>query len=72
MVNTQLLEDKIKEAGKTKTYLANRIGKTIQALRLKMDNKYDFTSTEVDILCAELGITKLSEKDRIFFAKNVE
>lgn len=72
MVNTQLLEDKIKESGKTKTFLACKMGKTIQSLNTKIKNKYDFTSSEVDILCTELGVTKLSEKDAIFFAKNVD
>ena len=72
MVNTQMLEDKIKESGKTKTFLAGKIGKTIQSLNTKIKNQYDFTSSEVDILCTELGVTKLSEKDAIFFAKNVD
>lgn len=72
MVNTQLLDEARQKAGKTKTYLADKLGISIQALRLKSKNDYSFTSDEVTILCDELGITKLSEKERIFFARNVD
>lgn len=72
MIDTQYLEEKIAASGKTKTHLASKMGISIQSFRLKATNKYDFTTTQVDILCNELGITKLSEKDRIFFAKKVD
>lgn len=72
MVDTQYLEEKIAASGKTKTHLASKMGMSIQSFRLKSTNKYDFTTTQVDILCSELGITKLSEKERIFFAKKVD
>ena len=72
MVDTQYLEEKIAASGKTKTHLASKMGMSIQSFRLKSTNKYDFTTTEVCILCDELGITKLSEKERIFFAKKVD
>ena len=72
MVDTQYLEEKIAASGKTKTHLASKMGMSIQSLRLKAKNKYDFTLSEVNTLCDELGITKLSEKERIFFAKKVD
>lgn len=72
MVNTLLLDEAREKAGKTKTYLADKLGISIQALRLKSKNDYSFTSDEVTILCDELGITKLSDKERIFFARNVD
>ena len=72
VVNTDLLEDAIKRSGKRKQYLADKIGCTIQSFRMRCTNRYDFKSTDIDILCAELGITKLTEKERIFFAKNVD
>ena len=72
MVNTLLLDEAREKAGKTKTYLAGKLGISIQALRLKSKNDYSFTSDEVTILCDELGITKLSDKERIFFARNVD
>lgn len=72
MVNSELLELKIRQSGKTKTYLSSKIGRTIQNLNLKINNKYDFLSSEVDTLCKELNITKLTEKESIFFAHHVD
>ena len=69
MVDTQYLESVIKASGKTKTHLANKMGMSIQSFRLKTQNKFDFTTSQVDILCSELGITKLTEKEKIFFKK---
>ena len=69
MVDTQMLEQIISESGKKKSYLADKIGISIQNLRLKITNKLDFKTGEVAILCQELGITKLTEKEKIFFKK---
>jgi hypothetical protein len=69
MIDTQNLEEKISSSGKTKTHLAAQMGITLQTFRLKATNKFDFTTREVSILCDELGINKLSEKEKIFFAK---
>ena len=69
MVDTQYLEEIISSSGKKKSYLAEKIGCSIQTLRLKCKNEYDFTTSEVDALCTELGITKLTEKEKIFFKK---
>lgn len=72
MVNTELLEAAIRDSGKRKNYLAEKIGCSIQSFRMKCTNKYDFKSSDINILCAELGITKLTDKERIFFAKDVD
>lgn len=69
MVDTQLLEEWIEKSGKRKSYLAEKVGCSIQSLRLKVTNKYDFRSSEVDTLCTELGITRLTDKEKIFFKK---
>lgn len=69
MVDTQRLEEAISLSGKTKTYLARKIGRSIQNLNLKINNKSVFRSDEVDVLCSELSITKLSDKEKIFFKK---
>lgn len=69
MVDTQMLEDKIARSGKTKVHLAEALGISVQALRTKIKGKFDFTNTQTDILCAELGITTLTEKEKIFFKK---
>ena len=72
MVNTALLEDAIRASGKRKQYLADKIGCTIQSFRMRCVNRYDFKSSDVDILCRELGITRLTDKERIFFAREVD
>lgn len=69
MVDTLQLETRIKDSGKTKTYLASKLGITIQSLRLKSLNRSEFNSTEITILCEELGITRLTDKEKIFFKK---
>lgn len=69
MVDTQILEKVIFDSGKKKTYLADCLGITIQTLRNKILGKSDFTMREVDILCEELNITKLSDKEKIFNKK---
>lgn len=71
MVNTELLNNKIKESGKTRQYLAKQCGMTAQSLRLKANNVIDFRSPEVQILCVELDIATLEEKEQIFFADGV-
>lgn len=67
MVDTQLLEESIKKSGKKKTYLADKLGMSVQNLRLKINGESDFWTNEVTILCQELGITRLSDKEKIFF-----
>lgn len=72
MVNTELLEERIVKSGKIRTHLSEKMGISRAALRLKIKNENEFTANEIMILCEELGITKLSDKERIFFAKEVE
>lgn len=69
MVDTLYLEKIIEESGLKKTYLAEKLGISIQTLRNKILGKSDFTMKEIDILCTELGITKLSDKEKIFNKK---
>lgn len=69
MVNTELLERRIAETGKTKSFLAKKMGITIQTLRKKCINQSDFKMTEVDILCTEIGVKTAKEKNEIFLVK---
>lgn len=69
MVDTGLLEQKIIESGKKIGYLAEKLGISRQYFRMKCKNKADFTNRETDILCDELSITTLTEKEKIFFKK---
>lgn len=68
MVNTEMLEERIAQSGKTKSFLAEKIGCTIQTFRNKCINNTEFKVSEVNILCDELSITRLTDKEKIFFA----
>ena len=68
MTNTALLEDKIRQSGKKKGYLAERIGLTIVGFRRCCINKAEFRANQIKILSEELGITDLNEREKIFFA----
>lgn len=69
MVDATLLEEQIEKSGKKKSYLAEKCGCSIQALRLKIKGDYEFTNKQTDILCTELDITDLTLKEKIFFKK---
>ncbi len=69
MVDTLYLENIIKKSGKKKMYLAKKCGISVQSLRLKIKGIYDFTTSEVKILCDELGITDAKLMQKIFFKK---
>ena len=69
MTNTELLERKISESGKKKGFLAEKVGLSLAGFRNCVTNKAEFKPTQIDILCVELNITSLKEKDSIFFAK---
>ena len=71
MVNTQALCLAISESGKTKIYLARRMGRTYQTLCNKINNRTQFTGAEVEFLCNELNIDN-QDKYSIFFADKVE
>lgn len=69
MTNTKLLEMKIKESGLKKGYLAEKCNLSRTGFRNCETNKADFSGTQIQILCEELSITSLQEKEAIFFAK---
>lgn len=69
MTNTALLRDIIAKSGFKMEYLANKCGITRQSLTNKITNRNIFTAEEIAVLCRELKISSLTEKERIFFAK---
>ena len=69
MNNQKLLEDYIKKSGKKMKYLAEKVGLSYAGFRNCVTNKAEFKATQIDILCEELNITSLKEKENIFFAK---
>ena len=72
MVDTKSLEDLIIASGKKKAYLAEKLGISRQYFRMKCNNNAEFTNRETDILCKELGIINISDKERIFFGNVVD
>ena len=68
MNNTELLIQKIKESGKKNKYLAEKVGLSYAGFRNCVINKAEFKSSQIDVLCKELNISTLKEKEAIFFA----
>lgn len=71
MTDYLLLEERIKLSGKKKGYLAQVVGLSRQGFRNCCRNDAEFTTEQVKILCAELNITDLNEREAIFFAQDV-
>lgn len=66
-----LLNQKIKESGKTITHIANAVGITREAFYQKMSGKFDFKLSEVNALVDDLRLTR-EERDEIFFNEESE
>lgn len=69
MTNTEMLRELIAKSGLKLEYLAGKCDITRQALSNKISNRNFFTAKEIEILCRELKVSSLTEKERIFFAK---
>jgi hypothetical protein len=69
MNNVAMLKEKIKNSGKKKTYLAEKCGLSRAGFLNCINNKAEFRSSHIEILCSELNINSLREKESIFFAK---
>ena len=70
MVNTELLNLKIKESGLKKSQLCKAMGITYQAFRRKRNNASAFTSQEVNTLCELLNIRTMAEMKKIFLSQS--
>lgn len=68
MTNTELLEARIQASGKKKKYLAERCGLTPAGFWNCCHNRAEFKASQIEILCQELGITRLTDRQAIFFA----
>ena len=60
-VNTKLLQQKIKDSGLKMGFIAERLGRSRQALSDKIHGKTEFLPSEIRILCELLH---LSDDDR--------
>lgn len=68
MTNTKLLEDMIQQRGLKKAFLAEKIGVTRQTFDAYLKNRSEFRISQVNVLCAVLGIEDPALKEAIFFA----
>ena len=68
MTNTELLEMWIEKSGKKKKFLAEKVGLSYAGFRNCVTNKAEFNATQIRILCVELGITRLTDKEAVFYA----
>lgn len=69
MTNTEKLERLIAESGLKKSYIAKSLKLSRQGFKNKCENRNPFTATEISVLCELLNITKLADKEHIFFMK---
>ena len=72
MTNSERLENIIKQSGLKKVHIAEKLGISTQALRNKISNVSEFLPSEINTLCALLGIVSLQDRNDIFFASPVE
>lgn len=68
MVNKELFWKKVAESGKKKGYLARKVGLSRQGFANCVNGVAFFNTSHITILCEELKITSLREKQAIFFA----
>ena len=69
MTNTELLEKWILKSGKKKKYLAEKVGLSYAGFRNCLTNKAEFKTSQVKVLCEELGISNLKDKEAVFYAR---
>lgn len=69
MVDWKLLEQKIEDSGLRRAYVYQSVGITRSGWCHKKNGNGDFSAKQIVALCDVLHITKLSEKEQIFFAK---
>lgn len=72
MTDTVELLEIISKSGLRKGYIANKLGLTTYGFQKKVENKSQFKAGEIQILCDVLHITSLEQKEKIFFAGNVD
>lgn len=69
MTNTALLEECIRESGLKNSAIAKRCGFTRQTLNNKIQNKSEFTASEIAKISDVLSLTR-GKRDSIFFCSD--
>lgn len=72
MTDTLLLKEKIASSGLRIGFIANRLGIERTTLWKKVNNERSFKQKEIMQMCEILRIDSLEEKERIFFATDVD
>lgn len=72
MTDTVLLKQYIEASGYKMEFIAKELGISRAALYQKINNITEFTASEVNKMCDLLRIRKLTEKEKIFFARKVD
>lgn len=68
MVNTKELKKALLDAGLSQRGLSDKSGISKNSLNRKINNRAEFTGTEINAVCACLGITDPATKCHIFLA----
>lgn len=70
MTNIQLLEDKIRQSGMKKGFLAEKLGVSRTTFSALLRNETEFKASQIRMLCDLLGIKDDETMKAIFFAQN--
>lgn len=68
MTNTKLLEDKIRQSGLKKGFLAEKLGVSRATFCALLSNNAEFKASQIHTLCELLGIKDDETLRAIFFA----
>lgn len=72
MTNTELLQNTIRDSGLKISAILEKVNiKTYSTLRAKIENKSEFTASEIEKLCKVLNLNK-DQREAIFFANDAE
>lgn len=66
MIDTNKLSYFIKKSGLKKKYIADQLGICLSTFSRKLNNKVDFTISQIRLLCEILNIDD-KDRDEIFF-----
>lgn len=72
MTDTVLLNEYIEKSGLKKKKIAELLSLSQNTLSQKIGNRRQFKASEIASLCGLLNIDSTKDKERIFFAQNVE
>lgn len=72
MTDTVLLLEYVKRSGLKLGFIAEKMGLSRFGLAKKINNENEFKASEIDVLCDILRIDSLEDRQRVFFAKEVE